>query len=293
MEEVINDPSLPDVDKMTKRMIQDHGAKGEYQSDVERFITSSLNGKKEKRTVTTEIEQINSEIKAGGIDELTRDMVTKWQVNKRMDGGENEKSREIRDFIKSSLESGEKIPEDSSLPEASIRTDRFTITKLISLTAAAAVGLFIMFKILLPSSDPDSIYNRYYEPFNIISPVTRGNTGGDVIDISSSIESYKLGNYESAAIGFSDAIFKDPSGVSSHFYLGITYLALGNFKQAVQELSVVAGGKSEYTAEAKWYLGLAFLKTGASEKASLCFKSLYQTSGFYKKRAEKILRRLE
>ena len=75
--------------------------------------------------------------------------------------------------------------------------------------------------------------------------------------------------------------------------MGLSELALENYPQAVNLLSGVANNTGEYAKEAKWYLGLAWLKTGNKEKAVECFEFLAGSDGFYRDRSEKILRRLK
>ena len=77
------------------------------------------------------------------------------------------------------------------------------------------------------------------------------------------------------------------------FYLGITQIALGDYNQAITVLAGVANQAGELTKEARWYLGLAYIKAGNRAKASECFELLAQSSGFYRERSEKILRRLK
>jgi tetratricopeptide (TPR) repeat protein len=123
--------------------------------------------------------------------------------------------------------------------------------------------------------------------------VTRSlNTIGNEA-FESALDSYREGNYQVATAGFSEAILNDPASGSSRFFLGITYIAMNDFSQAVNILYGVANQQGEYSKEARWYLGLAYLKTGNKAKASECFELLAQTSEFYRERSEKILRRLK
>ena len=99
---------------------------------------------------------------------------------------------------------------------------------------------------------------------------------------ASAIESYKLGDYQRAATGFSEAVLRDSSFISPRFFMGLTYLALENYNQAINLLSGVVNDSGEYGKEARWYLGLAYLKTGNKAKAAECFKLLAQSTGFYR-----------
>jgi len=70
-------------------------------------------------------------------------------------------------------------------------------------------------------------------------------------------------------------------------------MASGENKQAVNILESIAGKGGEFSREAEWYLGLAYIKTGETAKARNCFESLSKSGGYYSDRAEKLLRRLK
>ena len=103
----------------------------------------------------------------------------------------------------------------------------------------------------------------------------------------------KLAITEQAAIGFAELLEKDQYVVGSQFFLGLSQLGLDNNQQAINLLSGVANGPGEYGKEARWYLGMAYLKTADKQKAAECFSSLSGADGYYKTRSEKILRRLK
>jgi TolA-binding protein len=162
-----------------------------------------------------------------------------------------------------------------------------------SLLAAALIGAFILIRTLLPSGNPDKIFDSYYKPFDAISAITRSmnNNGTDIYSLA--IGSYKAGDYDRAAREFSEIILKDPTVISPRFFMGLTQLALKNYDQTINLLSGVIKDSGEYSKEAKWYLGLSYLKSGNKTKAVECFEYLAKSTGFYSERSEAILRRLK
>ena len=110
---------------------------------------------------------------------------------------------------------------------------------------------------------------------------------------SSAINSYKSGDYQCAVAGFGIVLSKEPLSGQAGFLLGLSRLALENYSLAISLLSDVANGSGEYAKEAKWYLGLSYLKTNNPLKAQECFEYLARSDGFYRERSEKILRRLK
>jgi tetratricopeptide (TPR) repeat protein len=258
----------------------------------ENFIREAFAGREQDDSINNEIGDIKDEIQNNKIDTITAEWVKEWHEKQMENTAMDTKKREIRDFIASSLE------DEKGKPVIRIVSDRKKevrrkILRYVSLAAAAIISVVILFRTLLPSYNPEKLFSTYYEPLNVISPVTRNSNTNLSNGYNSAIEMYRLGNYQGAAIGFSDAIEKDNSSIEPLFFMGITELALENYDQAINMLSDATNPSINYWKEAEWYLGLAYLKTGEKEKAFTCFEILSQTEGFYHKRAEAILRHLK
>jgi TolA-binding protein len=293
LEEVKNDPSLPGVDKVVKEMISEYHASSVKRPEDVKFIRDSFTGMNHEKKILNEIEQIRLEAGNTNINEISAGWVKEWHEKRQKIAGKDPATNEIRNFITNSLESEKREPEtEKQLNEVKGFT-RSQIIRYISLSAAAVIGVFVLISTLLPSSDPGKLFNLFYQPFDIISPITRSVTASEPEIYSSAIESYRLGYYQSAAMGFSDAILKDTTSITPRFFMGVTQMAMGNFGEAVNLLRAIAVSSGEYRKEAGWYLGLAYLKTGEKEKAAECFALLAQSPGFYSERAETILRRLK
>lgn len=299
LEKVKNDPSLPETNEVVKKMISDYRGNTSKRSDDEKFIREVFNEADQDKKITEEIRKIKLEINEKQINELTAEWVKEWHEKRQKGAAKDEKTKEIKNFITSSLEADKEDnkadtlqpPVQEAAPEIS-KPSRISIIRYISLSAAAVIAVFLVIRTLLPSSDPDKLYNSYYEPFKIMSPVTRG-ASNENNTYSGAVERYKLGQYDIAAIGFSDAIRNDTTLIAPRFYLGVTQMALGNLDQAANILNKLSERGGEYSKEAKWYLGLSYLKTGKPEKARDCFEYLAKSPGFYRERAEKVLRRIK
>jgi TolA-binding protein len=92
---------------------------------------------------------------------------------------------------------------------------------------------------------------------------------------------------------FANALQNDPSAVSPSFYLGLSQLALKNYDQAINLFIKVVNDSGEYGKEARWFMGLAYLKLANKVKAAECFEYLARSDGFYRERSETILLRLK
>lgn len=145
-----------------------------------------------------------------------------------------------------------------------------------SLLVLVAAGYFIYQA--TKSADTHQIYISHYTPYPVIEQgILRGENGTHQVE--QGLQAYEQGRY-SAAIDLLDRyLTKDTGNVFVQFYLGLSFLSNDQAGQAVEVLKPIserANFKLAY--QAKWYLGLAYLKTGAIEQASIIFQHLQQES---------------
>jgi TolA-binding protein len=239
-----------------------------------------------------EITQIKQEIGENNVNEITSEWVKEWQEKKQTKAADPE-LEERRNFITGSIKT------EATEPQKIFHDGRKKVSRLNlfvrygSLSAAAVLGVFLVIRTLFPAYNPDKIFDYYYKPFKAVSPVTRSINNNEADLYSLAIGSYNTGDYERAAREFSETIIKDPSVISPRFFMGLTQLALKNYDQTITLLKGVVDDSGEYAKEARWYLGLTYLKTGNKPEAAECFKYLAQSEGFYRERAENLLRRLK
>ena len=292
IEEIRNDPALSIARGTVENMISDYNNNIAVNKENEKFIRESFSDKKTTDAVSEEIKNIRKEIADNRLNEITSEWVKEWHEKKQRSGTNDTKTEEIRNFISSSINSPEKEPLKFT-DEGSINVFiRSLFARYAIFSAAAMLGAFLLIRTLLPSSDPGKLFNSYYKPFHAISPVTRSINNIETDSYSSAIKSYKTGNYQEAAILFAGIMQKDPKAGSAQFFLGLSQLANNNFNQAINLLTGVANDSGEYGKEARWYLGLTYLKTANKQKATECFEYLARSNGFYRERSEEILRRL-
>ena len=292
IEEIRNDPALSIARRTVENMISDYNNNIAVNKENEKFIRESFSDKKTTDAVSEEIKNIRKEIADNRLNEITSEWVKEWHEKKQRSGTNDTKTEEIRNFISSSINSPEKEPLKFT-DEGSINVFiRSLFARYAIFSAAAMLGAFLLIRTLLPSSDPGKLFDSYYKPFHAISPVTRSINNIETDSYSSAIKSYKTGNYQEAAILFAGIMQKDPKAGSAQFFLGLSQLANNNFNQAINLLTGVANDSGEYGKEARWYLGLTYLKTANKQKATECFEYLARSNGFYRERSEEILRRL-
>jgi TolA-binding protein len=292
IEDVKSDPAYTSATDTAVMMIAGYRANSARNKDNERFINDSLAEQTTDEKLRDEINQIKHEIRHSNLNDISSEWVKEWHEKREENKSRDPKAEEIREFITGSIDRDEAIPRKK--PESTKRSTsgRFLIIRYSSLAAAAVIGAVFLIRALLISGDTQKLFSKYYEPFNAVSDITRGISSGGSISFNRAIENYKSGDYLAAETGFSKAMLNETTSLSPSFFLGITEIQLGNYPGAIDLLGGVASRQGEYTKEARWYLGLAYLKSGNKLKASECFELLARSPGFYKDRSEKILRRL-
>jgi len=293
IEDVKNDPAFAVTNEAVKDMITDYNKNISGHKENEKFIRGIFSSEAGTDSMYDEVDIIKKEIGDHRLNVLTSEWVKEWHAKKQMTGLSDPNGEERKNFITDAINSASYRPERIMSAGAKKVSGRRLFARYASLSAAALLGVFILIRTLLPSSDTGKLFNANYKPFDAVSPVTRSINSNVTDNYASAIESYRTGNYQEAAIGFAGLLQEDQFVVPSQFFLGLSQLAINNYDQAINLLAVTANNSGEYGKEARWYLGLAYLKTANKQKAAECFEYLASTSGFYRERSEKILRRLK
>jgi tetratricopeptide (TPR) repeat protein len=292
LEDVRNDTAFSETMASVSLMMSEIDAKNGSEGNVD-FIREALASKATEEELKIEVGLIKKEAEENKLNEITAEWVREWHERKQKAVSGNAETENITDFVTAALNSSDR-GQSEPVSEVSIkRSSRTAFVKYFSFAAAAIAGVFILIRTLLPSSDPGEIFSSYYKPFEAISTITRGLNTNEPDNYSAAIKSYMEGDYPAATAGFEGVSENDPSYASSRFYAGLSQLALGNYNKAIPLLSDNLAMSGEYGKEARWYLGLAYLKASDKEKASECFRFLSSSDGFYRERSAKILRRLK
>jgi hypothetical protein len=293
LEEVKNDPAFSDTQEAVREMVREYNENIPGNNENERFIKEIFSGEGSEEGLEDEIKFIRQEINDNKLNDITAEWVKEWHEKKQKMGGRDPKTEEIRNFVTDAINSLEKEHLKSLIDGRKQISQRGLFVRYASLSAAAMLGVFLLIRTLLPSSNPEKLFSSFYKPFDAISPVTRTINNNPADSYSSAIASYKNGDYEKASAGFASVLEKDPSAISAKFLLGLSQIASKNYNKAINLLESVANDGGEYGKEARWYLGLTYVKTGNKQKAAECFKYLARSEGFYRERSEMILRRLK
>jgi len=290
IEEVMSDPLREEICDRAVSMVSEFAGRGSHNDEIRNFVQDNFLKDDNGKSLNEEIRQIKQEIKDSDVESISAAWVKEWHERKQKET--DIKSREIRDFVTTSFQNESSSQIINNEPVKS-QKNKTRIIRYTSIAAAAILAFVFLVRYFIPSGKPDSIFSRYYEPYYAASLVTRSSVSGGNENLDTALESYKSGNYQLAAVEFSDALLEEPESDLPGFYLGVTFIELENYDRAVRLLEPIAGRPGEFNKDAKWYLGLVWLKSGDREKAIRSFEYLAGDPGFYKKRSEKILRLLK
>jgi len=290
IEDVKSDPAYFVTNHEVKVMISHYQENAVHIKNNEKYILDSLADEAPEEKSRNEVSQIKEEIRRNNLNDISSEWVKEWNEKKQKNDSKDAGTEEIRNFIEGTLNGG-KSSDKQTFERKRKLFGLSPATRYTSL-AAAVIAAVLLIRSLIPSDDPQKIFNKYYEPFNAASSVTRGTATDESKVLTGAIANYKSGEYQAAAAGFTIAMFSGTESISAIFYLGVTELELGNYDRAIKLLNEVANQKNTYAKEAAWYLGLAYIKSGNQIKASECFELLTRSQGFYSSRSEKILRLL-
>ena len=291
IEDVHNDPAFAGMQVTADNIVRSYHNNNTRNRDNEAFIKEAFPARKSADT-KSEISFIKKDISDNKVNEITAEWVKEWHEKKQKAIVKDSKSAEIADFVSGALNTVEN--KEVVHHEVVVKSSSTTVfVKYATLAAAALAGIFMIIKTLIPSSDPGKIFNSYYKPFEAMSSITRSIEGNPAGEYSAAIALYKNGDYAKASAEFKAISEKDTGDESPKFFTGLSQMALENYSQAIELLSEVSAKPGEYGKEARWYLGLAYLKVSDRRKALECFEYLSRSEGYYRERSEKILRRLK
>lgn len=134
------------------------------------------------------------------------------------------------------------------------------------------------------------IFNEFFIPFeNVLT--TRAEQSNDS-ELLKAMSLYSNGDYKNASVLFKRLLKKNPSDPVINFYYGISELAQENLEGSKKIFKkIILNDKDLLKELARWYLGLAYLKSGNTKSAKKHFESLSAKSSLWD--SEKILQRIK
>lgn len=281
IDDVNADITLERIDNESRKTVDEYNKESAKRSEIKSFISEALMTDEEK-----EIAQIEKEINENGVDKITADWVQDW--NNSQTGFASIKHKEVTQFVKQSI-----IKETQIKPaDLKISWYKTTLTRTISISAAATLALFFVVRSFIAPSSPQNLFETNYKPYQAFTSVTRSDDE-NTVNYNQAIVNYRQGNYELAAIEFELLMKSDTFNVAPYFFAGLSQIELGNYSKAIELLDEVVKKNRDFSTEAQWYLGLTYLKTGDTLKSISYFTDLKENSNYYKNQAATLLKKLD
>jgi TolA-binding protein len=160
------------------------------------------------------------------------------------------------------------------------------------LLVAAQVAIFVIIgKVLLKDPTSAALFTQYYQPYEI---EYEGNSEDpSQVIIAQSINFYNRGNYNQVITNLTRLDPGEELPAEATFSLGLAYLAVNDYTNAVLTFQEHIEQHEAYDEEANWYLALSFLKKGEPERARPIFSMLAGADNDFSKKASRILRRID
>lgn len=167
------------------------------------------------------------------------------------------------------------------------------ITHWKQATAIAATLAFfaIAFVWWNKQATPEELYAEHFKAYpNVFEAIVRGND--EQSKRTDAFAAYEAEDYVTAATLFTELLDeKEEAGML--MLLGNCNLVLGNTTEARNQFIRLINDFDDLDNQAKWYLGLSYLKEGDVKTAQLIFQELSNSEYSYAARAKKLLNKIE
>jgi tetratricopeptide (TPR) repeat protein len=112
--------------------------------------------------------------------------------------------------------------------------------------------------------------------------------------LEAAMKKFNLNKYSKALKDYRTILKFFPKDVNAHFYAGLCCFNIGKMTKAVEHFDRVMNSEiNTFHEEAKWYKTLVYLKRGFDDKAKVLLEEIIIEDGFYAKRAEEKLRKMQ
>ncbi|MDN4165108.1 hypothetical protein QWY31_06325 [Cytophagales bacterium LB-30] len=146
----------------------------------------------------------------------------------------------------------------------------------------AAVGIAYFF-LQQKNASPIELYTAYYAHYpNHLTSQTRGEDIHPEHTLALAMQAYEAGDYPLAIAKLKEELGKNPQNLAVRTYLGLAFLENDQAPSAIVYLQAAFQAKDpEYGTVAGWYLALAWLKTGDTERSLQVLEEIKKSSDPY------------
>lgn len=168
--------------------------------------------------------------------------------------------------------------------------------KAIGIRFAAAIAALMvigsMYLLFSGSSNPESLYNRYFETYSL-SNTSRSVEAGQVSQFTAGLQLYHEKDYGGAAAMFRDYLKNKPKDINAQFIYGVSEMENRNFPDAKSAFRKVIDNNNNYFIDnAQWYLSLCYIRTDDKSEAKKQLDAIIKSESIYKVKAKRLLRKI-
>jgi tetratricopeptide (TPR) repeat protein len=175
-----------------------------------------------------------------------------------------------------------------------VRYAKPRVRKAARIAVAASFSLLLGFSVLnyFQSGTTQKLIEKYYQPYEVTSTNRSGTANADKT-LRIALEKYQNRQYGEAVVLFEKALASDPGQMATQLYSGISYFEIAEYINATKSFTrVIEHNDNLYIEQAKWYLGLCYLKNEEKEKAVRQFSEIAKSDSYYSAKAKAILKKL-
>lgn len=164
------------------------------------------------------------------------------------------------------------------------------------LAVAASITLIVTFGAKYINNGPvsnETLISKYYTPYEA-EGISRSAQSQTEKLLSDALVSYSNKDYESAVNKFLAYFQLDYTNIQAHFYYAISCFETNRISEAKKSFQLVIDHQNNlYVEQAKWYLGLCYLKTFETNQALAVFTEIVNEDSTYSEKAKEIIRKLK
>ncbi len=217
-------------------------------------------------------------------------------------------AEELNEFSRRALSGLQYMPEGQDLEDRLSRIDarirekaggnrRASLVQRMSIAAAAAVLLFAVYFAFFQPPDKEALFAHHFEYLPGSFQDRAGNEASSSTERAAplyqqAVQAYESENYKAALAFAEDYMEQAPGDTKLGLYYGILLLGEGKGETAIPYLKATAENPPSYAFErpARWYLGLAYLRTGREVEAERIFRELSGGTDRYATNARALLK---
>jgi len=157
---------------------------------------------------------------------------------------------------------------------------------VFALAAAFVLTITSTYYLMNQTQSDTTLYEKYFDIYPNLIPLSRGGES----NLQHAMVEYEQGNYSATLEMLHGILDTEPNNIAAHFYSGIVNLVKGNPETAIVHFQeTIAGENSKFHKHAQWYLGLAYMKSGAIASAKHNFELIVAKDVEYQQQSQEIL----